>query len=141
MSSKRHKTNGSSAKCAAANKVASEVASSAAPANEMFEPESGNIFADLDRPDAEELQAKANLAHVIVNIVEDNRWSQRKAASVLEIAESEISDLMRGKLRGFSRERLERFLNVPGMEIRIQVSPRPAGSARAGLSVQVLECV
>lgn len=142
MSTRTRKANGSAVMNAAAGEVASEkaskVASTEALANEVFEPGSGNIFADLGRPAAEELQAKANLAHVIVNIVEDNHWSQKKAASVLEIAESEISDLMRGKLRRFSRERLERFLNVLGMGIRIQVYPRPAGSARPGLSVQVL---
>ncbi|MCR4332897.1 MAG: helix-turn-helix domain-containing protein [Sulfuricaulis sp.] len=104
----------------------------------MFEEGSGNVFADLGRADAEERQAKANLTHVIVNIVEDHGWTQKKAASVLGIAESEMSDIMNGKLRRFSRERLERYLNVLGMEIRIQVYPRPAGKQRAGVSVQVL---
>ena len=60
---------------------------------------SGNVFADLGLPDAEERLAKANLAHVIINIVEDRGWAQKKAASVLGVAESEMSDIMNGKLR------------------------------------------
>lgn len=108
------------------------------PEDVVFEEGRGNVFADLGRADAEECQAKANLAHVIVNIVEDHGWTQKKAASVLGIAESEMSDIVNGKLRRFSRERLERYLNVLGMEIRIQVYPRPAGKQRAGVSVQVL---
>ncbi len=115
-------------------------AKSAAPTkrNVEFEEGSGNVFADIGLADADELQAKANLVHVIINIVEDKKWTQKKAASVLGVAESEMSDLMNGKLRRFSRERLERYLNALGMEIRIQVYPRPSGRKRAGVSVQVL---
>lgn len=114
---------------------------SSAPTREevVFEQGSGNVFADLGLPDAEELQAKADLVHVIINIVEDKGWKQKKAASVLGIAESEMSDIMNGKLRRFSRERLERYLNTLGMEIRVQVYPRPAGKKRAGVSVQWLD--
>ena len=104
----------------------------------VFEEGSGNIFADLGLADAAERQAKADLSHVIINIVEDHGWTQRKAADVLGIAESEMSDLVNGKLRRFSRERLERYLYVLGMEIRIQVYPRPADKQPIGVSVQVL---
>lgn len=114
---------------------------SEAPNEAEFEEGSGNVFADLGLADAVERQAKADLTHVIINIVEDHGWTQKKAASVLGIAESEMSDIMNGKLRRFSRERLERYLNLLGMEIRIQVYPRPAGKRHAGVSVQVLATV
>lgn len=114
---------------------------SAVPKEAVFEEGSGNVFADLGLADAVERQAKADLTHVIINIVEDHGWAQKKAASVLGIAESEMSDIMNGKLRRFSRERLERYLNLLGMEIRIQVYPRPAGKRHAGVSVQVLATV
>lgn len=104
----------------------------------VFEEGSGSVFADLGLADAAERQAKADLSHVIINIVEDHGWTQRKAADVLGIAESEMSDLVNGKLLRFSRERLERYLYVLGMEIRIQVFPRRAGKRRGGVSVQVL---
>jgi hypothetical protein len=35
------------------------------------------------------------------------------------------------QLGRFSRRRLERLLNALGMEIRIQVGPKPAGKKRA----------
>ncbi|MBM3908718.1 MAG: XRE family transcriptional regulator [Gemmatimonadetes bacterium] len=110
----------------------------AAPSRVTFEQGSGNVFADLALADAAERQAKADLAHVIVNFVEDHGWTQKTAAIALHIAESEMSDLMNGKLRRFSRERLERYLFLLGMEIRIQVLPRPAGRRRSGVTVQVL---
>jgi predicted XRE-type DNA-binding protein len=106
--------------------------------DETFEEGSGNVFADLGLPDAEELQAKANLVHVIINVIEDKGWTQRKAATVLGVAESEVSDIMNGKLHRFSRERLERYLNALGMDIRIQVFPRAAGKRRSGVTVQLL---
>jgi predicted XRE-type DNA-binding protein len=109
-----------------------------APRQVAFEEGSGNVFVDLHLADAAELQAKADLTHVIINIVEDHAWTQKVAASVLGIAESEMSDIMNGKLRRFSRERLERYLNALGMDIRIQVYPRPAGKPHAGVTVQVL---
>lgn len=108
------------------------------PRTVVFEEGSGNVFADLGLADAAERQAKADLSHVIINIVEDHDWTQKKAADVLGIAESEMSDLVNGKLRRFSRERLERYLYVLGMEIRIQVYPRPADKQPVGISVQVL---
>lgn len=104
----------------------------------VFEIGSGNVFADIGVADAEEMLVKADLVHVIIDIVERSGWTQKKAAAVLGIAESEMSDIMNGKLRRFSRERLERYLNALGMDIRIQVVPLPAGKQRAGVSVEVL---
>ena len=37
---------------------------------------------------------------------------------------------MNGKLRRFSRERLENYLTALGMGIRIEVFPMPAGAPR-----------
>jgi predicted XRE-type DNA-binding protein len=110
-----------------------------APSEVLFEDGSGNVFADLGFADAAERQAKADLCHVIINIVEDHGWTQKKAADALGIAESDMSDLMNGKLRRFSRERLERYLFALGMEIRLQIYPRPAGRRPVGVSVQVFE--
>ena len=66
------------------------------------------------------------------------RWTEQAVEHLGGIAESEMSDLVNGKLRRFSRERLERYLYVLGMEIRIQVFPRRAGRKPVGVSVQVL---
>jgi hypothetical protein len=36
-------------------------------------------------------------------------------------------------------ERIERFLNALDMEIHIQIGPRPAWKARAGITVEVVD--
>jgi predicted XRE-type DNA-binding protein len=95
----------------------------------------GNVFEDLGLPDAGERLAKAEFERVIRNIVKDKKWTQRRAADVLGIAPPDVSDLMRGKLARFSQERLERFLNALGMDVRIQVGPCAAGKRHANVTL------
>jgi predicted XRE-type DNA-binding protein len=99
---------------------------------------SGNVFADLGFADAEERLAKAELALVIHRFIEEQGLTQAQAAELLGITQPDVSDLVRGKLTRFSRERLERFLNALDFEVRIQVGPRPRGKKRAGITVQVV---
>jgi predicted XRE-type DNA-binding protein len=99
---------------------------------------SGNVFADMGLPDAEERLAKAELARVIRKEIEERGITQAEAADLLGVKQPDISDLIRGKLARFSMERLERFLNALDMEIRIQVGPRPRGKQRAGITVEVV---
>ena len=99
---------------------------------------SGNIFRDLGLPDPELRLAKADLTHVIEAIIRERGWTQRKAASVLGIATSDMSDLANGKLKRFSLERLERFLVALDMDVVIQIAPRPAHSKHPALSVHVV---
>ncbi len=63
-----------------------------------IEASSGNVFADLGLPNADERLAKAELARVIRAVVKGKSWTQRRAADVLGIAPPDVSDLMRGKL-------------------------------------------
>jgi predicted XRE-type DNA-binding protein len=98
----------------------------------------GNVFADMGMRDAEERLAKAELARAIRKILEGRGLKQAEAAGVLGITQPDVSDLVRGKLARFSMERLQRFLNVLDMDIRIQIGPRPSGKERAGITVEVL---
>ena len=92
----------------------------------------GNVFADLRLPDAEEALAKAELAHQIRLVIEKKKLSLSAAAELLGIDEPKVSALLRGKLTGFSTERLIRFLNALGREVEIVVkaSRRAHGSVR-----------
>lgn len=99
---------------------------------------SGNVFEDMGLPDAQERLAKAEVARVIRKAIERRGLTQSEAAELLAVKQPDISDLMRGKLTRFSRERLERFLNALDLEVRIQIGPRPRGKRRAGISVEVV---
>ena len=90
-----------------------------------------NIFADLGRPNADELLAKAELARTIRHLIAARGLTQAVAAGVLGITQPDVSNLHRGRLAGFSMERLYRFLNSLGQDIRIVVQPKPRSRERA----------
>ncbi len=97
---------------------------------------SGNVFADLGSPHAEEALAKAELAQKIIDIIRARRLTQLQAAQLLKVDQPKISALTRGRLSGFSIDRLLRFLMLLGQDIEITVkSRRPRSRTQARLLV------
>jgi predicted XRE-type DNA-binding protein len=89
-------------------------------------PSSGNVFADLNLPDADNLLAKANLALHIRRVIEVRKLTQAQAATLLGIDQPKVSLIINGRLDGFSTDRLMRFLNDLGCDVQISVSaPHP----------------
>lgn len=85
---------------------------------------SGNVFVDLDVSAPEEAFAKAELTAKISEIIEAKGLTQAAAAKILGIDQPKVSALLRGKLDGFSTERLIRFLNALGRDVEIVVKER-----------------
>jgi len=96
---------------------------------------SGNVFADIGLPDAEEYMTKAKLAYRICDIIEERKLTQAQAAKVLGVDQPKVSALVRGRLEGFSIERLLRYLNALGRDVEIVVRPKPQGVKRAHIRV------
>ena len=69
---------------------------------------SKNVFVDLgfDPAEAAVLQMRANLMSDLRKYIEDNDLTQSEAAERLGIAQSRVSDLVRGKWEKFSLEML-----------------------------------
>jgi predicted XRE-type DNA-binding protein len=86
---------------------------------------SGNVFADLGLPDADHLLAKADLAIEISRVLEERKLTQAEAAEIMGVDQPKVSALVRGRLEGFSMERLYRFLNALGRDVEIVVRPTP----------------
>jgi predicted XRE-type DNA-binding protein len=103
--------------------------------NREFTPSSGNVFADLNLPQADDLLAKAELAAKIVAEIQRRRLTQSQAAAILGIDQPKVSALKQGKLSGFSIERLMRLLLVLGRDIEIAVKAKPRSRATARLRV------
>jgi predicted XRE-type DNA-binding protein len=95
----------------------------------------GNVFADLGYPRPEEAAAKAELAHKITKIIERRRLTQADAAEILDVDQPKISALRRGRLSGFSLDRLVRFLVLLGSDVQIVVKEQPRSRRRARLLV------
>ena len=97
---------------------------------------SGNVFTDLELPESGELLAKARLASMIASIVEARGLSQAQAARVLGATQPIVSNLSRGRLSGFSLDRLLRFLNALGRDVEIRVAPSSSRRAAARTTVE-----
>jgi predicted XRE-type DNA-binding protein len=93
---------------------------------------SDNVFADLALADADDLLAKTNLALYIRRTIEARELTQKQAAEILGIDQPKVSSIINGRLDGFSTDRLMRFLNDLGCDVKISVSG-PRGKERGHL--------
>lgn len=87
------------------------------------EQSSGSLYADLGYKNPEEMEAKATLAREIYRIIKKKKLSQTKASKLLGIQQPTLSNLLRGRISGFSTDRLLRFLKQLGQDIDIRVKP------------------
>ena len=92
-----------------------------------IEESSGNVFADLGLKNPEELLAKVQLVQRICDIIAERKLTQVRAAKLLGIDQPKVSALMRGRLDGFSTDRLFRFLNALGSDVEIVIRPARRG--------------
>jgi predicted XRE-type DNA-binding protein len=95
----------------------------------------GNVFADLGFARPEEAAAKAELALRITKIIERRKLTQSEAAQLLEVDQPKVSALARGRLSGFSLDRLVRFLVLLGSDVQIVVKEQSRNRRRARLLV------
>ena len=85
---------------------------------------SGNVFADLGRPDADAHLLKAELVTRIDDIVRGRRLTQAQAADLLGLSQPDVSRLLRGNFRDYSVERLLRLLLALGRDVEIVIRKR-----------------
>ena len=83
----------------------------------------GNIYADLGVPDADEMLVKAQLAAAIGDILRAKRLTQQRAAEILGLPQPKLSNLLNGHFRGISESKMIDCLTRLGRDIRIVVGP------------------
>ena len=93
---------------------------------------SGNIFADLGLPNAEEHLLKASLVVQLHRLIKARKLTQTAAAKRVGIKQPDLSNILRGHYQGFSLERLLRMLTAFDQGIEITVRPRRRKSKRGG---------
>ena len=83
---------------------------------------SGNVFVDLgfDPAEAAVLQMRANLMSDLRLYIEKQKLTQAQAAKRLGIAQSRVSDLVRGKWDKFSLEMLITLEARLGRTVRVE---------------------
>ena len=96
-----------------------------------------NIFEDLKLPDAEELNVKVQIAYRICELIQKRKLTQQEAACLLGTDQPRVSALLRGRLEGFSSDRLFRFLNALDQEIEIVIRQTRKRTRAPGIRVLV----
>ena len=96
---------------------------------------SGNIFADMLMPDAEERLAKAELSIQIENLINARKLTQTQAAALMGLTQPNVSDIVRGRLKGFTLDRLFACLNALDQDIEIVVRPKEGSRERGRVIV------
>src|ERR1700731_2785713 len=95
-----------------------------------YETGSGNVFADIGLPNAQEYLVKAQLVSKIDGLMKARGLKQVAAAKLFGVKQPDVSKMLRGDFRQFSVERLLRFLVALGQDVDIAVKPhRGARSA------------
>ena len=67
---------------------------------------SGNVFADVGLPNAEDALAKAKLAEAIAEAIERRNLTQTETAAILGVDQPKVSRIVNGRLDGFTQDRL-----------------------------------
>jgi predicted XRE-type DNA-binding protein len=96
----------------------------------------GNVYADLGFGNPSEELAKARLAMLLGDVIRDRGLTQTAAAKLMGIDQPKVSHILRGRLGGFSTQRLMEFLTSLGRDVEIVVKMPPRSRKLGRLSVE-----
>jgi predicted XRE-type DNA-binding protein len=101
---------------------------------------SENVYADLGFPNPELEQAKAALAREIRSIIDVRGMTQTEAGELLGVDQADISRITRGRLGGYTLDRLLTMLFRLDVRVEIRVHPPVAPvSGTTGTGTELLE--
>ncbi len=81
------------------------------------------MFADLGIPNPDLALAKAELVRRIRDVIAERKLTQAKAAELLGLDQPKVSALVRGRVAGYTIDRLFRLLTALGQRVEITVRP------------------
>ena len=95
-----------------------------------------DIFADLGRPDAQDHYVKAQLIFQMQQIMKARKLTQTAVSKLMGIKQPDVSNLLRGRFRGYSIERILGFLQALDQDIEIVIKPKAANARTARIIVK-----
>jgi predicted XRE-type DNA-binding protein len=93
------------------------------------------VFADLGIPNTALALVKAELVQRIRDLIAERKLTQTQEARLLGLDQPKVSALVRGRVQGYSIDRLLRFLNALGQRVEIAVRPDGKGSKTGAVVV------
>jgi len=94
---------------------------------------SGNVFVDVGL--SPETLFKAELARQISHIIAERNLTQSDAANILGIDQPKVSALKRGKLKGFSIDRLFQYLTALGQDVKVHIEKNESAEQAGRLTL------
>ncbi len=95
-----------------------------------------NVFADLGFPEPEIHLLKAELVLRMMRVMRRRGLTQVRAAKLMGIKQPDVSNLVRGRFRGYSIERLLTLLHALDQDIEIVIRDKPKSKRPARLVVR-----
>lgn len=95
---------------------------------------SGNVFADLGVRSPELALLKADISIAIEQAIERKGISQREAGELMGIPALKVSNIVRGRLKGYSLDRLFTYLNRLDVDVQVKMKAKPKGRATAEIT-------
>jgi predicted XRE-type DNA-binding protein len=80
---------------------------------------SGNVYVDLGFENPEGAQAKANIVRALAGIIKERKLTQAEAGKLIGVTQGNLSRLLSGDWDGYTYDRLLRFANTLGRNVRI----------------------
>jgi predicted XRE-type DNA-binding protein len=83
-----------------------------------------NVFGDLklSKQQSFETKIKREVWQNLVNHIECGDYTQAELAQILQIYQSDVSNLLRGKFSRFSTDKLIRYAHTLNLQMRFQIS-------------------
>jgi predicted XRE-type DNA-binding protein len=100
-----------------------------------IEESSGNVYADLGFANPELERAKADLAREIRSVIDIRGMTQAEAGKLFGVDQADVSRITRGRLGGYSLERLITMLSRLNVRVEIHVLPFEDSELKSSVSV------
>lgn len=98
---------------------------------------SGNVFADLGLPDAEEIYARAKIGFEVWKILQERELKQNEISELLGISESDVSWLINCQFNRFSTEKLIIFLKRLDREVILMIERKSPVDNQQGICLSL----
>ncbi|MBN2979609.1 transcriptional regulator [Pseudomonas fluorescens] len=100
-----------------------------------IEESSGNVYEDIGRANASEMQVKAQLAFKIGEILKARNLTQAQASVILGLSQPKLSEMLRGKFRGISETKMLECLSRLGRDVQIVITAAPSTRTQGRIEV------
>ncbi|SFU21049.1 helix-turn-helix transcriptional regulator [Mesorhizobium sp. YR577] len=108
--------------------------------NDQVVESSGNVFHDLGIELNAEEEFKNAIAKEITRLITARGYTQKKVAEMLGTDQAKVSQITRGRLSGFSAERLIRFLLSLGINVDVHLSTNRDREGRVTVHAPMAAC-